>query len=107
MSCDIINLYSSIPINNAIDVLIDQLNNNENDLMEITKLCLKDIYERAEPCLSKCNSLQNNEIRILKNSGTIGLSFIVVLSKSYVQNLEQKAIAEAPTLKLKTGSKNV
>ena len=44
--------------------------------------------------------MQNNEIRILKNSGPIGLSFVVTLSKSYVQNLEQKAIAEASTLKL-------
>ena len=44
--------------------------------------------------------LWNNQIRILKNLGPIGLSFMVVLSKSYVQNLEQKAIAEALTLNL-------
>ena len=75
---DIINLYPSVPINKALDVLIDQLNNDKNDLMKRTKLCLKDIYELAELCLSKCYFVWNNEIRILKNSGPIGLSFMVV-----------------------------
>ena len=42
----------------------------------------------------------NNEIRILKSSGPIGLSFMVVLSESYVQNLKLKAIGEALTLNL-------
>ena len=46
--------------------------------MKRTKLYLKDIYELAELCLSKCYFLWNNEIRILKNSGPIGLSFMVV-----------------------------
>ena len=68
--------------------------------MERTKFCLKDIYELADFCLSKCYFLWNNEIRILKKSGPIELSFMVVLSESYVQNLEHKAIAEALTLNL-------
>ena len=68
--------------------------------MKRTKLCLKDIYELAELCLNKCYFLWNGEIRILKNSGPIGLSFTVVLSESYVQNLGQKAIAPALTLNL-------
>ena len=44
--------------------------------------------------------LRNNEIRILKNSGPIGLSFLVVSFESYVQNLEHKAIGEAFTVNL-------
>ena len=68
MSYDIINLYPSVPINKALDVLIDQLNNDKDDLMKKTKLYLKDIYELAELCLSKCYFSWNNEIRILKNS---------------------------------------
>ena len=35
-----INLYPSVPINKALDVLIDQLNNDKDDLMKKTKLCL-------------------------------------------------------------------
>ena len=42
----------------------------------------------------------DNQIRILKNSGPIGLSFVTVLSESYVQILEHKGIAEALTLNL-------
>ena len=97
---DIVNLYPSVPTNKALDVLIDQLNNDNDDLMKRTKLCLKDIYELVELRLSKCYFLWNNEIRILKISGPIGLSFMVVLSESYFQNLEHKAIAEALTLNL-------
>ena len=44
--------------------------------------------------------LWNNQIRILKNLGPIGLSFMVVLSESYIQNMEHKAIAEALTIYL-------
>ena len=84
VSYDIINLYPSVLINNALDVLIDQLNNAKDDLMKRTKLCLKDVYELAELCLSKCYFLWNNEIKIIKYSGTIGLSFVLVLSKIYV-----------------------
>ena len=51
-SYDIINLYPSEPINKALHVLIDQLNNHKDDSMKRTKLCLKDIYEQAELCLT-------------------------------------------------------
>ena len=50
---DIINLYPSVPIDKALDVLKDQLNNDKDNLMNRTKLCLKDIYQLAELCLSK------------------------------------------------------
>ena len=42
----------------------------------------------------------DNQIRILKDSGPIGLSFMTVLSESYVQILEHKGIAKALTLNL-------
>ena len=100
VSYDIVSLYPSVPINKALNVLMDQLNSDKADLMKRTKLCLKDIYELAELCLNKCYFLWNGEIRILKNSGRMGLSLMVVLSESYVQNLEQKAIAEASTSSL-------
>ena len=48
VSYDIVNLYPSVSIIIALDVLIDQLNNDKNDLMKRTKLRLKDIYELAE-----------------------------------------------------------
>ena len=80
MSYDIVNLYPSIPINKALDVLIDQLNNDKDDFMKRTKFCLKDIYKLAEIYLNKWYFSWNIEIRSLKNYETFGLSFMVVLS---------------------------
>ena len=68
-------------------------------MIKRTKLCLKDIHKVAELfVLANVFFLWNNEIRILKSSGPIGLSFMVVFSESYVQILEHKAIAESLTL---------
>ena len=58
------------------------------------------ICELAQLCLIQCHFLWKNEIRILKNLRPFGLSFMIVLCKSYVQNLDHKAIAEALTLNL-------
>ena len=54
MSYDIVNLYASVSVNKALNVLTDQLNNDKEDLMRRAKLCLQDIYELTELCLSKC-----------------------------------------------------
>ena len=89
-SYDIINIYSSVPINKTLNDLVDQRSNHNDDLMKSTKLCLKDIYVLAELYPSKCPFLW----RVSNNSGPIGPSFMVVLSERYVQNLEQKAIEE-------------
>ena len=59
---DIVNLYPSVPINKALDFSIDQQNNDKDDLIKRTKLCLKNIYELAELCFIKCYFLWNNEI---------------------------------------------
>ena len=81
VSYDIVNLYLSVPINKALDVLIDQLNNDKDCLIKSTKLCLKNIYELAELCLSKCYFLWNNEIRTLQSSGPIGLFYGCFIQK--------------------------
>ena len=97
--CLMICLYPFVPIEKALDVLIDKLN-DKGDSMKRIKPRLKDICELAELCLSKCYFLWSNEIRILKNSGPIELSFMIALSESYFQNLEHKVISEALTLNL-------
>ena len=93
-------IYLFVPIEKALDVLIDKLNNDKDDSMKRIKPRLKDICELAELCLSKCYFLWSNEIRILKNLGPIELSFMIALSESYFQNLEHKAISEVLTLNL-------
>ena len=102
-----INIYPSIPINKTLNVLVDQRSNHNDDLMKSTKLCLKGIYIPAELCPSKCPFSWNNEIRVLNNSEPIGSSFMVVLSESYFQNLEQKAIEETLILNLAINFKYV
>ena len=54
VSYDIVNLYLSVRINKALDVLKEQLNNDQDNLMKKNKLYLKYIYELAELCLRKC-----------------------------------------------------
>ena len=68
-----VNLYPSVPVNKAFDVLIDQLNNDKDDLMKRTQFFQKYNYELTELFPSKCYFLYNKEIRILKNSGPLGL----------------------------------
>ena len=54
VSYDVVNLYLSVRINKALDVLKEQLNNDQDNLMKKNKLYLKYIYELAELCLRKC-----------------------------------------------------
>ena len=100
VSYDVINLYPSIPIDKAITVLIDTLNNDLDDLNTRTKLTLTDIHKLTELCLSKSYFLCENKIRLLENAGPIGLSLMVVLSESYLQHLEHKVIAEALAIQI-------
>ena len=100
VSYDVTNLYPSIPIDKAITVLMDTLNNDLDDLNTRTKLTLTDIHKLTELCLSKSYFLYENKIRILENTGPIGLSLMVVLSESYLHHMEHKAMAEALTIQI-------
>ena len=51
---DIVNLYPSIPVDKAINILVDTLNNDREHLKEHTKLKFTDIHKLTELCLSKC-----------------------------------------------------
>ena len=71
VSYDVINLYPSMPIDKAITVLIDTLNNDLDDLNTRTKLTLTDIHKLTELCLSKSYLLYENKIRLLENPGPL------------------------------------
>ena len=93
-------MYPFILIDRAITVLIDTLNNDLDYLNTRTKLTLTDIHKLTELCLSKLYFVYENIIRLLDNTGPIGLSLMAVLSESYLQDLEHKAIAESFTLQI-------
>ena len=92
VSYDVTNLYPSIPIDKAIHVILQQLSENYEDLKTRTKLTLVDIQQIIELCVSECYFIWDNAIWNLFNSGPIGLSIMVILSESYLQNLEKNAI---------------
>ena len=94
VSYDVLDLYPSISKDKAITVWIETLN-DVDDLNTCTKLTLTDIHKLIQLCLNKSYFLYKNKIRLLKNAGPIGVSLMVVLSESYLQHLEPKAIAEA------------
>ncbi|XP_047137571.2 uncharacterized protein LOC124814063 [Hydra vulgaris] len=89
---DVVNLYPSIPIDEAIPVIIDILNNDIDDLKARTKLSLEDIHQLIELSLSICYFLYENKIRTIPNSGPIGLSLMVVMADAFLQNIERKAL---------------
>ncbi|XP_065662768.1 uncharacterized protein LOC136085392 [Hydra vulgaris] len=87
-----INLYPSVPIDEAIPVIVSVLNDDLKDLKTRTKLTLLDIHQLIELSLSKCYFLYKDKIRVLSNSGPIGLSLMVVTAKDFLQNIEKRAL---------------
>ena len=79
---------------------MDTLYNDLDDLNTRTKLTLTDIHKITKVCSSKSYSLYENKMRLLETTGPIGLSLMVVLSESYLQHLEHKAMVEALTMKI-------
>ena len=70
---------------------------SSNDIEEIknrTKLTLADIHKLTKLSVSICYFLHENRIRLLENVRLFGLSLMVTLSESYLQNLEHMAITE-------------
>ena len=71
---DVVKLYPLVPVDKAINVLIDPLNKDKEHIKKHTKLTLTHIHKLMELCLSKCYFLYENNLRLFLNSGPIGLS---------------------------------
>ena len=85
VSYDVVNLYPSVPLDKAIDVIVEYLKSDFNNVKRRTKLTLVDIHQLIELCIGECYFLYNNLIRKSFNSGPIRLSIMVVLFKCYLQ----------------------
>ena len=81
--CSKLVSISSVPINEAVAVIIEILNNDIDDLLKRTKLTLTDIHELIELCLSTNYFIFDNRVRILENSGPIGLALMDVISEVF------------------------
>ena len=93
-SFDVVNLYPSVPIEKAVPVIIEILNNDIDDLRKQTELTLTDIHKLIELCLRTNYFIFDNPVRVLENSGPIGLALMVVISEAFLQRLEDRALQE-------------
>ena len=94
VSYDVVNLYPSVPVKEATDIII-QILSSDADLKNRTKLDLNDIKALIELCLSKCYFLWEDKIYLLNNSAPIGLALMVVIAEAYLQYHEKNAIDAA------------
>ena len=77
---------TTISFNEALAVFIEISNNGIDDLRKRKKLTLIDMH--------------NLRVRILENSGSVGLAVMVVTTAAFLQRLEDKATQEALTTNL-------
>ena len=94
VSYDVVNLYPSVPLKEATVVILDLLKGDQ-ELKTRTKLKIAEIKNMLELCLSRCYFIWNDEIHVLKDSGPIGLSIMVVMAEGFLQVLEAKALEDA------------
>ena len=71
------------------------LEKDKADLEKRTKLSLTDIHKLIELCVGINYFLLSNEIRIIENSGPIGLALMVVLSEKFLQHLGERSLQVA------------
>ena len=83
-SYDVANLYPSLPVDDAMDVIILQSINDYDDL-KTTKLVPIDILQLMELFIIECYFHRDNAIWNFLNLEPFGLSVMVVLSDSYLQ----------------------
>ena len=91
-SFNVVNLYPSVPIDQAVAVITEILNNDTDDLRKPTKLTLTDIHKLIELCLSTNCFIFHNCVCILENSGPIGLALMVLISEALLQRLEHRTL---------------
>ena len=96
VSYDVVNLYPSVPVDEAIAIMVDTLR-SDHSIKQRCKLTINEIKELIELCLSKCYFLWNDVFYELQNSGPIGLSLMVVVSESFLQCKEKQAMQDALT----------
>ena len=85
ISYNVVNLYSSVPLDRSIQIIVEFLQKDHAELKKRTNLNLTGIHELLVLCLRECYFLYNNVIWTLENSGPIGLSILVILYECYLQ----------------------
>ena len=89
-SFDAVNLYPLVPIDETVAVITEILNNDIDDLQKRAKFTLTDIHKPIKLCLSTSHLIFDNRVRILENSGPIGLVLMVVISETFLKHFEDR-----------------
>ena len=83
VSYDVVNLYPSVPLKEATDIILDILI-KDMEYVQKTKLTITEIKILIDLCLSRCYFLWDNKICALQDSGPIGLSLMVVIAEAFL-----------------------
>ena len=92
-SYDFVHVFLLARLLMSFFIIAEYLIKDSTNVKTGTKLTLVDIHQLIDLCESECYFSYNNLILKLYNSGPIGLSIMVVLSKCYYQRFEEKSIA--------------
>ncbi len=90
VSYDVVNLYPSIPISKATEVIMQFIKDDWDEIKQRTKLDVKDIESLLRLCLSQCYFLWDDKIFVIDDAGPIGLSLMVTMAEGYLQFLEER-----------------
>ena len=82
--------YPLVPIDETVAVITEILNNDIDDLQKRAKFTLTDIHKPIKLCLSTSHLIFDNRVRILENSGPIGLVLMVVISETFLKHFEDR-----------------
>ena len=77
VSYDVVALYPSVPIQRAIEAIMNILKDDHEGVRTLTKLELDDIRTLLQLSLSKCYLVWNDKIYEIDDAGPIGLSLMV------------------------------
>ena len=102
VSYDVVNLYPSIPISKATEVIMQFTKDDWDEIKQRTKLDVKDIESLLRLCLSQCYFLWDDKIFVIDDAGPIGLSLMVTMAEGYLQFLEEKTLTCALSCQPKT-----
>ena len=91
ISFDATALFPSVPINDAMNYILDLLEKDEK-LSKRTKLTPYDIIDLIKICLSSSNFVFDNRHHTTEDSGPIGLSLMVTVSQLWMSHTMEKAI---------------
>ena len=91
ISFDATALFPSVPITDAIEYILDLLENDET-LSQRTKLTPYDIVDLIKIALSTSDFIYDDRHHTTEDSGPIGLSLMVTVSQLWMSHTMEKAI---------------